>query len=214
MSLNVIQQKLKVPKGQFNNFGKYKYRSCEDIVEAIKPLLGKSVLTLSDDIVVETNGWVYVKATATLVDEKGVVYTTSAFAREPEMKKGMDSSQITGTASSYARKYALNGLFCIDDTKDADTDEHTQQVNKPVPKSVSRPAQKKSTPSEWPASFTPIKELKAVLVSIANKVDKTSYLDICADAGLPNDLKKVPEMNETQINMSLKILKNIETTKL
>jgi hypothetical protein len=121
--LATIQQKLKAPKGQMNKFGGYKYRSCEDILEAVKPLLGDLVLTISDDIV-DVGGRVYVKATVSLSSGSGNVSTT-AFARESEVKKGMDESQITGAASSYARKYALNGLFCIDDTKDADaTNEH------------------------------------------------------------------------------------------
>lgn len=123
-----IQAELKAPKGKFNSFGKFKYRSCEDILEAVKPLLAKYqvTLTLTDDII-EVGGRVYVKATATLTDgaaEKAV----TAFAREAEKKSGMDDSQVTGTASSYARKYALNGLFLIDDTKDADTDEYHDQV--------------------------------------------------------------------------------------
>jgi len=118
--LSKIQQALKAPKNQFNDFGKYKYRSCEDILEAVKPLLGDLVLTLSDEVV-EVGGRVYVKATALLTTGDGNEIEVQAFAREPEDRKGMDSSQITGTASSYARKYALNGLFLIDDTKDADT---------------------------------------------------------------------------------------------
>lgn len=116
-----IQQKLKAPKGQFNNFGKYKYRSCEDILEAVKPLLAenKCVLTISDEMV-GVGDRIYVKAVARLVNSEGKEVTTVAFAREEESKKGMDASQVTGAASSYARKYALNGLFCIDDTKDSD----------------------------------------------------------------------------------------------
>lgn len=121
-----IQQKLKAPKGQMNKFGGYKYRSCEDILEAVKPLLGELVLTISDDIV-EVGGRVYVKATVSINSGSGSVSTT-AFARESLDRKGMDDSQITGSASSYARKYALNGLFCIDDTKDADA---TNQHDKP-----------------------------------------------------------------------------------
>lgn len=115
-----IQGELKAPKSQENKFGGYKYRSCEDILEAVKPLLKKEkvTLTISDDII-EVGGRVYVKATATLSDGEDTILT-SAFAREAEAKKGMDDSQITGSASSYARKYALNGLFAIDDTKDAD----------------------------------------------------------------------------------------------
>ena len=117
-----IQKELKAPKGQYNSFGKYKYRSAEDILEAVKPICHKHgcLLTLSDTL--ENVGErYYVKATATITNESGDVRFVTAYAREEEEKKGMDSSQITGTASSYARKYALNGLFCIDDTKDADT---------------------------------------------------------------------------------------------
>lgn len=115
-----IQQSLKAPKNQRNSFGNYNYRSCEDILEAAKPHLAKQglVLTLSDSIE-EIGGRVYVKATARITDGTETTETT-AYAREEETKKGMDASQITGSASSYARKYALNGLFCIDDTKDAD----------------------------------------------------------------------------------------------
>lgn len=121
MKLSQIQSEVKAPKGQFNSFGKYHYRSCEDIVEAVKPILNKHgfALLLTDEVV-EVGGRVYVKATATITDGKEI-YTATAFAREEETKKGMDASQITGAASSYARKYALNGLFAIDDTKDADT---------------------------------------------------------------------------------------------
>ena len=114
-----IQAELKAPKNQFNKFGGYKYRSCEDILEAVKPLLGGLVLTISDEIIMMGDRF-YVKATATLGDGETSV-SNSALAREALTKKGMDESQITGTASSYARKYALNGLFLIDDTKDADT---------------------------------------------------------------------------------------------
>lgn len=139
-ALEKIQQELKAPKGQYNSFGKYHYRSCEDIVESVKPLLAKHgvQLTLTDDIVM-VGDRIYVKATATLYDEKGVSETATAFAREPEQKKGMDESQITGTASSYARKYALNGLFLIDDTKDPDTDEYRNQQNSaPIPAAVAK----------------------------------------------------------------------------
>lgn len=126
-----VQQELKAPKGQYNSFGKYKYRSCEDILEAVKPLLNKYqlIMTLNDDIVL-VGDRVYVKATATIKDAVTEAQTTNtAWAREDESKKGMDGSQITGTASSYARKYCLNGLFLIDDTKDADTDEYQKQNN-------------------------------------------------------------------------------------
>lgn len=134
--LMMIQQELKAPKGQYNSFAKYNYRSCEDILEAVKPLCIKNnAMLLLNDAVQEVSGRFYVVATATLVDtESGDSVSANAYAREPQDKKGMDDSQITGMASSYARKYALNGLFCIDDTKDADTDEAKRQEQKPVKK--------------------------------------------------------------------------------
>ena len=120
--LSYIQARLKAPKGQFNKFGNYKYRSCEDIIEAVKPLLHEHdlALVINDDIV-SVSERVYVKATVSITDGEKVLYTASAFAREPLTKKGMDEAQITGATSSYSRKYALNALFAIDDTKDADT---------------------------------------------------------------------------------------------
>lgn len=140
-----IQKELKAPKGQYNSFGKYKYRSAEDILEAVKPLLHKygCQLTLSDEIVLIGDRY-YIKATATMSNGEDAVWTT-AYAREDEDKKGMDGSQITGTASSYARKYALNGLFLIDDTKDADTDEYKEQQNasKEAPVKMASPVQMK-----------------------------------------------------------------------
>lgn len=126
-----VQQELKAPKNQRNTFGNYNYRSAEDILEALKPVLKNHNATvfLSDKIIVKENLWTYVEATATFVDiETGESTCTTGYAREAETKKGMDPSQITGSASSYARKYALNGLFLIDDTKDADTDEHHKQT--------------------------------------------------------------------------------------
>jgi len=133
MSMKDIQEQLKAPKGQFNSFGKYKYRSCEDIVEAAKPVLAKYGyhLNLSDEVV-QVGDRIYIKAVASVRNGQEVIESASAYARESLDKKGMDDSQITGTASSYARKYALNGLFAIDDTKDADTDEHTKQSAKPA----------------------------------------------------------------------------------
>lgn len=117
-----IQSELKAPKSQFNKFGGYKYRKAEDILEAVKPLLAKQKCTLiiTDDVVLIGNR-IYVKATATIKNEKGECETTNGWAREEETKKGMDGSQITGASSSYARKYALNGLFAIDDNADSDT---------------------------------------------------------------------------------------------
>lgn len=125
-ALMAVQSELKAPKGQTNKFGGYKFRSCEDILEAVKPLLkaNKLVLRLSDEPVVIAD-WHYIKATATLEADDGSDCTVTAYAREPVIKKGADDSQITGATSSYARKYALNGLFCIDDTKDTDTNEYS-----------------------------------------------------------------------------------------
>lgn len=122
-----IQHKLKAPKGQYNSFGKYNYRSCEDILEGVKPLLKEHNLALLiDDEIVQIGERYYVKATAKITDGRECVSAT-AYAREPDTKKGMDESQITGATSSYARKYALNALLCIDDTKDADTMDNSKK---------------------------------------------------------------------------------------
>lgn len=129
-SLMAVQAELKAPKNQHNSFGKYDYRSAEDIIEAVKPLLKENglFLNMSDDIVLIGDRY-YVKATVKVVDVvTGESVQTSALAREAAQKKGMDESQVTGTASSYARKYALNGLFAIDDNRDADTDEYAAQT--------------------------------------------------------------------------------------
>ncbi|EMF0589683.1 TPA: ERF family protein [Enterococcus faecium] len=151
-----IQTELKAPKGQFNKFGNYKYRSLEDINEALKPLLAREQLqlTVSDELVLIGDRY-YVKATATISDSDGNYVEVHGYARESKDKKGMDDSQITGTASSYARKYAMNGLFLIDDTKDADTDEYTKQTKESVsnkqsqtPKSILTDSQKQTAVSK------------------------------------------------------------------
>lgn len=147
--LLVIQTKLKAPKGQYNSFGKYSYRSAEDILEAVKPLNAEQgvLLTITDEIK-EVGGRIYVVATATVSDGTDTLQV-SAFAREPENKKGMDESQITGATSSYARKYALNGLYAIDDNKDADTDEHKQQQeNAPKKQQAQKQQQQAKEPTE------------------------------------------------------------------
>jgi hypothetical protein len=127
--LLLVQNELKAPKSQRNSFGNYNYRSAEDILEAVKPVCQKydCVIKVSDDIVLIGERY-YIKASARFYNSAGDFEESIAFAREPETKKGMDESQITGTASSYARKYALNGLLCIDDNKDADTDEHVKET--------------------------------------------------------------------------------------
>lgn len=140
--LLAVQQELKAPKGQYNSFGKYKYRSCEDILEAVKPILGKYKAALYiSDAVNEIAGRHYIEANATFVDcETGEMLTVRASAREEESKKGMDSSQVTGAASSYARKYALNGLLCIDDTKDSDATNTHGKESKNAPEPEPNPA--------------------------------------------------------------------------
>lgn len=131
--LIAIQQELKAPKDLNNSFGGYKYRSAEAILEAVKPLLKKYELSIALwDEVVCVGSWNYVQASVELTDNDGHKAGSKAFAREQEVKKGMDAAQITGAASSYARKYALNGLFAIDDTKDPDTDEHHQTTHQPT----------------------------------------------------------------------------------
>ena len=134
-----VQRDLKAPKWQYNSFGKYKYRSAEDILEAVKPINVRNgiLLTITDEPIL-IGEWHYIKASATVTDGVDNL-TVTAYARESETKKGQDLSQITGTASSYARKYALNGLYLIDDTKDADTDEYRNQGNKaPAVKSATQ----------------------------------------------------------------------------
>ncbi|VTX57266.1 ERF superfamily protein [Fusobacterium nucleatum] len=191
------QVELKAPKGQYNSFGKYKYRSCEDILEALKPVLDKFKLTLfiSDEIVevggsyklekkdetVETIGRKYVKATITLVniEKPDEIIKTSALAREEETKKGMDGSQITGASSSYARKYALNGMFMIDDTKDSDsTNTHGKEEK--------TEAERKKEAIEAINKLADTEEKTEKVFDMIAKFNKNSLLD-CT----PEELKKV-----------------------
>ena len=155
LKLAAIQQELKAPKTQFNKFGGYSYRKCEDILEAAKPILAKykCILTCSDELVQQGDRH-YIKATVTLMSaEDGNMIQTTAYAREEEEKKGMDGSQVTGASSSYARKYALNGLFCIDDTADSDT---TNQGDDKAPQKAaggaapSKPTKTSTAPSKAP----------------------------------------------------------------
>ena len=182
-----IQKKLKAPKGQFNKFGNYKYRSCEDILEAVKPLLYEHgcSLKLSDDLVYVGDRY-YIKATATITTKDGAAETVTAYAREEETKKGMDGSQITGTASSYARKYALNGLFCIDDTKDADTDEYTERTRgkesnpkKEPPKPVAEDLKAIAPDLDAPAPKAKINEMLTLV-----KMRGFEPKDFCAEHGI------------------------------
>lgn len=148
--LIAIQSELKAPKSQFNKFGGYKYRKAEDILEAVKPLLNKQkcTLTITDDIVMVGNR-IYVKATATIKNEKGECETTTGWAREEETKKGIDGSQITGASSSYARKYALNGLFAIDDNADSDTTNDGQHQKAQQQTQTQQPAAKQPATSQF-----------------------------------------------------------------
>ena len=213
--LIAIQAELKAPKGQTNKFGGYKYRSCEDILEAVKPLLRKynAALTLTDDII-QIGGDVFVKATATFYAESSAPVAVSAFARHPREKKGMDDSQITGAASSYARKYALNGLFCIDDTRDADTNEYSVTGNKPQDgaSKYSPPAnyrQNNANPAATAAGKTAmmLKFMQALGVS-KEEIEKEIGMHIeqftSADTALIRDAAKI--MKEKKINLHNAIL--------
>lgn len=180
--LVIIQSKLKAPKGQYNSFGKYNYRSCEDILENARPLANENncVIVINDDIK-EVAGRYYVEATATLFDaDSGEEISAKAMAREPENKKGNDESQITGASSSYARKYALSALFALDDTKDADTMDNREPAKKQVSKPATDEKHKLLT-----NVFNKMKSLKATNADIVHimedKFNKTSSKDLTLD---------------------------------
>jgi len=188
--LIAVQTALKAPKGQYNSFGKYKYRSAEDILNAVKPLNAEQglLLTLSDEPLL-IGDWHYIKATATITD--GIIKESfTAYARESLTKKGMDDSQITGTASSYARKYALNGLYLIDDTKDADTDEYKKQE-----KNVKKITKKQ------------LEQLIAALKKVSEKSVEAQFLTIIKFDGKIEDL-------DTEIHHNLMELTNRNIHKL
>ena len=195
-----IQSELKAPKGQFNKFGNYNYRNCEDILEALKPILKnvQAVITITDELV-NIGDRYYIKSTVTLSDLEGEISTTS-YAREEETKKGMDASQITGSASSYARKYALNGLFAIDDTKDADaTNGHEkgkESLNKP----------NYNPPPQKPQSDPTITEvqLQTLMAMIFKLDDNEEYTK--------NLLKfyKISDLKDLKVSQYGKILKNVQ----
>lgn len=170
-----IQQTLNAPKGQYNKFGGYSYRSAEDILEAVKPLLQNVTLMVSDEIVLIGDRY-YVKATATLSDGEDSISAT-AFAREEKEQKGMTAGQLTGATSSYARKYALNGLFCIDDAKDLDTDAYAKQTGQ-------QPRQQKNTPKQQPqqqkAPPNPDEVLARFCDAAAKAQDEKALKDIFA----------------------------------
>ena len=205
--LTRIQTELKAPKKQYNSFGKYNYRSCEDILDALKPLLDRynASVIISDDIVL-VGARFYVKATATFIDnETGQQKSATAFAREPETKKGMDESQITGTASSYARKYCLNGLFLIDDTKDADTDENRneregrQQKQPKQPKSQ-KPQEKEFDPNEVSEKQAKLNAVRSLCKQ--GKISEQAIINVFRQKK-PN-LKSIEELAENQLLWILK----------
>ena len=176
--LVLIQNKLNAPKGQRNTFGKYNYRSAEDILEALKPLLfeNECFLNISDNIEMIGDRF-YVKATAKITNKEGAFVEATAYAREELTKKGMDASQITGSTSSYARKYALNGLFAIDDNKDADTDEFCKRTEVTAQDAISE-IHKCKTRDEankvWNKykQFQKDKTFLAALKAVVDKIDK------------------------------------------
>jgi hypothetical protein len=210
--LGDIQQELKAHKGQRNTFGNYDYRSCEDILEAVKPLLMKSKLIMTlDDEMIEIGGRVYVKATARLYDDKNALITeVTANACESESKKGMDSAQITGAASSYARKYALNGLFLIDDTKDADTQDNSSTPPPATTSSTSKPASSGCiSEAQGKRLFAICKGSGTTIADCANKfgfkkageIKKSQYKEVCEWAESGQKAEMVQEVfDESQPN--------------
>lgn len=217
--LNFIQSELKAPKSNYNSFGNYNYRSCEDILEAVKPLCKKyrALLTLTDDIVVIADR-VYVKAKAILrdLDDYNIAIEVQAFAREPLEKKGMDSSQVTGTASSYARKYALNGLFNIDDTKDADTNEYQKQTkdenNKQQKKTTKNVDKLKAniTDIEKPMNFGKYKEKTWIEVYAEDKAYLENLVKNCkSDEGKKVYSNLIKQVSDSFISVSDEEIENI-----
>ena len=198
--LNKIQSELKAPKGQYNKFGKYSYRSCEDILEALKPHLLKygCVVTLTDDMQLIGERY-YLKTTATITDaDSGKSVSNVALAREDKERAGMSESQITGTASSYARKYALNGLFLIDDTKDADTDEYHEQTTDEKQKEDPKVAAAKAKANDVKKLLMKISGDKAIAQQVWNEQYKADAGDIVkmneALIELQDKLRRIEEM--------------------
>ena len=191
--LSRVQTALIAPKNRVNSFGKYNYRSCEDILESVKPLLSENglILTLSDEIV-EISGRFYIKAIAGIADvETGEGLRVTAYARESEQKSGMDAAQITGSCSSYARKYALNGLFCIDDNKDPDTDEYSNESNERAKKTT-----RKKTDKPADSGAVPRGTNEGVPVEIESDAPK------CADCG--EEIKETDKYTVNEIVASTK----------
>ncbi len=204
-----IQQELKVPKNQRNTFGNYNFRNCEDIMEASKPICAKHncLLTCSDELI-QVGDRYYVKATATLFDiDSEESISTSACAREEETKKGMDASQITGASSSYARKYALNGLLQLDDNKDADTNEYKKQQNKGNQKSTVKKVDK-------PIEMIDANQIK-VIHTLFTKIEKSEsqvFKNFTNDKAKENvynqyKIKSSKELTKENANKMIELLK-------
>lgn len=206
-----IQKELKAPKSQRNSFGNYNYRNCEDILEAVKPLLAKyeCALTISDSIEAVGSRY-YVKATARVTDGRDSIEVT-AYAREAETKKGMDDSQITGSTSSYARKYALNGLFAIDDTKDADTDEYTKKSQNSTT-SQSKPQLEPSKQKEEPLVFKPIGKNEGLPELLKTIFAKSKDLGWQPEevANVMKEKFKVAKSSDLNLSQAEELLKIIE----
>ncbi len=187
--LFTVQQKLKVQKSNYNEFGKYSYRSAEDIEAAVKPLLAeaKCVLTIADELTLIGNRY-YVEATASITDFDGNTISVKAYAREEEVKKGMDASQITGAVSSYARKYALSGLFAIDNTKDADTMDNTE---------------KKAPKEDLPISIDEAKNLETL---IRNAPGSAPYEERLAGCLKKVGVADISDLKQSQYQFLVKLL--------
>ena len=202
--LSNIQRKLVAPKGQFNSFGKYHYRSCEDILEALKKIIPEGVIITLDDDVVMLGDRFYIKSTACI--RLGQEFqTASAFARESLDKKGMDSSQLTGSTSSYARKYALNGLFLIDDNKDSDS---TNEHEKSEPKKA--PPKQQSTVEQWqePKKLPLVTDMTNIVIGLFNEKAQLDAFEYWANTTKDEKRAIWPNLNKEQQEWITTIMKN------
>jgi hypothetical protein len=211
-AFKVVQKELKAPKNQYNSFGKYNYRSCEDILQAARPLCNENglVLTISDEIV-QIGTRFYVKATSKVTEtETGESFENVAYAREDDSKKGMDSCQLTGACSSYARKYSLCGLFAIDDTKDADTNEYHQTAqNRPQTTQNAKPTTPAKAPAKTPHKANDEAKNKA-LKALSAEMERmgVSGSEVSAIAGAHIGKISTKDMTTEEIQT---VTKNLET---
>lgn len=199
--LSAIQQELIAPKNQFNKFGNYSYRSCEDILEGLKPCLKKvnAAVKISDEII-QIGDRYYIKATANLIDcESGESISNTALAREEDSKKGMDSSQLTGSTSSYARKYALNGLFCIDDVKDADSRDNSARDTKQNKDIATSEADRIAKVNEVMSALKE-KDINVEIVKRLYKVDDLRTLDVKKCDNIMKHLDDIKKKQEESKN--------------